>query len=428
MWAKFNKMLRRVNIMKNKRLYKEKFKMEDKVIILVWILELCILYDIIISAFAFKRKEIPSKYAISPSATFTILIACHNEEEVIVDNLQAIYNSDYDKRLYNVYVIADNCTDQTEMLCHEFKSKYKDFNMEVISVKGGSKPKALNCGIEYLKSHNLWKDEYIIILDADNKVSPGMLSSFDYYHGQSDIVQCRIRSDNDESFIARSFTAAFNRTTYDRQISRNNAGLSASLSGTGFSIRRSVFDDVNFQHCTTLTEDLEFSVLTILKGYKIKFINEQYVLNQNLDELKPSMIQRVRWCRGHTQVSAKLVMSVIKEFIRKPRLQLIDTFLFITTPARTVIFTVVGIYILISGIYISSAIVILSTIIIIYSILYGIYCNDYDLSYVPNLFHYAICMFGAVLYGALTYKKTAWAKTTHKKITNHTTNIKQCEI
>lgn len=399
--------------------------MEVKVIILVWILELFILYDIVISAFAFRRKEIPSQYAIDPSATFTILIACHNEEEVIVDNLRAIYNSDYDKRLVNVYVIADNCTDQTEMLCHEFKEAYRDFNLEVIPVKGGSKPKALNCGIEYLKQHDLWRDEYIIILDADNKISPKMLNAFDYYHRESDILQCRIRSDNDESFIARSFTAAFNRTTYDRQIARNNIGLSASLSGTGFSIRRSVFDDVDFQHCTTLTEDLEFSVLAILKGYKIKFVKEQYVLNQNLDELKPSMIQRIRWCRGHTQVSVKLTGAVIKEFMRKPRLQLIDTLLFINTPARTVIFTVVGLFILMTNTYISPAIVILSTSIFIYAILYGIFCNNYDLSYVPNLFHFSICMFGSVVYGALTYRKTAWAKTAHKKITSHNTNIKE---
>lgn len=74
--------------------------------------------------------------------------------------------------------------------------------------------------------------------------------------------------------------------------------------------------------------------------------------------------------------------------------------------------------------YIPPFLVILSTIICIYAILYGIYCNNYDLSYVPNLFHYAICMYGAVLYGALTYKKTAWAKTAHKKITSNTTNIK----
>ena len=40
-----------------------------------------------IGTFAFKRKEIPSEYALDPCSTFTVLIACHNEEEVIVDNL-----------------------------------------------------------------------------------------------------------------------------------------------------------------------------------------------------------------------------------------------------------------------------------------------------------------------------------------------------
>lgn len=390
--------------------------MEINMIILIWLLELSILYDIIISFFSFRKSKIPAQYSCEQTATFTILIACHNEEEVIVDNLQALYNSDYDKRLFLVCVIADHCTDKTEMLCHEFKEKNTDFNMAVISVKGGSKPKALNKGIDYLKQHNLWNNQYVVILDADNKVSPQLLSAFNYYHQQFDILQCRIRSANDESFIARSFTAAFNRTTYDRQISRNKIGLSASLSGTGFSICRSVFDDIDFQHCSTLTEDLEFSVLAILKGYKIKFIEEQYVLNQNLDEFMPSIVQRVRWCRGHMQVSMKMTEKLIRAFIRRPSLQLIDTFLFINTPIRVLLFTILGIYILVTRMYISHFLIGLSIGIFIYTIFYTIYCNNYDISYIFNQFHYAISMYVAILYGTITYRSKVWVKTKHKKI------------
>lgn len=393
-------------------------------IVLLWILELSILYDIIISFFSFKRRAIPNKYVFNQTASFSVLIPCHNEEQVIVDNLLALYNSDYDKQFFHVFVIADNCTDKTEMLCHDFKNKNRDFNMTVIPVKGGSKPKALNYGIEYLKRHNLWKDQYVVILDADNKVSPQMLSSFNYYHQQFDILQCRIRSANDESFVARSFTAAFNRTTYDRQISRNNAGLSASLSGTGFSICKKVFDDIDFQHCTTLTEDLEFSVLAILKGYKIKFVKEQYVLNQHLDEFVPSIIQRIRWCRGHMQVSIKMTGRLIKEFIKKPRLQIIDTFLFINTPVRIILFTMVGLYILITRTYISRFFVSLSILIFIYTIFYTIYCNNYDISYIFSQFYYAICMYFVILYGTLTYQNSIWVKTKHKKIPNTPENIK----
>lgn len=399
--------------------------MEIKVIILVWILELFILYDIIISFFGFKRKEAPVKYDCAQASTFTVLIACHNEEQVIVDNLLALYHSDYDRQLFNVYVIADQCTDKTEILCHEFQEQHKDFHLRVIPVKGGSKPKALNCGIEYLKQHNLWKDQYIVILDADNKVSFKLLSSFNYYHQQWEILQCRIRSSNDESFVARSFTAAFNRTTYDRQISRNSVGLSASLCGTGFSIRREVFDHIDFQHCTTLTEDLEFSVLAILKGYKVKFIDEQYVLNQNLDELAPSVVQRIRWCRGHMQVSVKLTGRLLGAFIKKPELQLIDTFLFINTPIRVILFTVVSLYIIITKIYISYFLVSLSLLIFIYTIFYTIYCNNYDVSYLLNQFHYAIFMYFAIVYGAFTYQRTIWVKTKHKKVSDPSQNTKE---
>lgn len=74
--------------------------------------------------------------------------------------------------------------------------------------------------------------------------------------------------------------------------------------------------------------------------------------------------------------------------------------------------------------YIPIGLIILSTIISVYSIFYGIYCNHFDLSYVLNLFHYSVCMYGAVLYSVFTYRKTAWAKTTHKKITHIPGNIK----
>lgn len=390
--------------------------MENNMIILIWLLELSILYDVVISLFSFRKSKIPTQYEGEQTATFTILIACHNEEEVIVDNLQALYDSEYNKRLFQVCVIADHCTDQTEVLCNEFKEKNKDFNMVVIPVKGGSKPKALNKGIDYLKQYNMWTNEYIVILDADNKVSPQLLSAFNYYHGQFDILQCRIRSANDESFIARSFTSAFNRTTYDRQISRNRVGLSASLSGTGFSIRRGVFDEIDFQHCSTLTEDLEFSVLAILKGYKIKFIEEQYVLNQHLDEFRPSIVQRIRWCRGHMQVSMKMTGKLMRAFIKRPSLQLIDTFLFINTPIRVLLFTVLGIYILMTRLHISYLLIGLSISILIYTIFYTVYCNNYDLSYVFNQFHYAISMYVAILYGTITYRSRVWVKTKHKKI------------
>lgn len=389
--------------------------------VLVVILDILIFYEFVISLFSFKynEKSLEEYKKAECSQTFSILIACRNEEEVIADNLQAIYDNNYSKLLYSVYVFADNCTDNTAGVCRDFLQSHPDFNLTVVEVQGGSKPKALNLGIKYIKDKGLWKDDNIVILDADNKISTDFLVAYNYYHQESPILQCRILSDNDSSIIAKSFTSSFNTTTHRRQIARNNVHLSGSLSGTGFSINRHVFDEVDFQHCSTLTEDLEFSIMSILKGYSVRFINEQYVLNQNLDEIKPSITQRVRWCRGHMQTSIKLNSEVIKAFCHRPRWQYIDSFLFINSPSITVINTVIFSIVMIFNTDISIWLIVINIIIFVYNLIYNLYCNKWSLVHLLTGVHFTFFMYFAIMFGTFTYRNNTWAKTTHKQI-NHT--------
>lgn len=41
------------------------------------------------------------------------MVAAHNEEAVISDILVSLNKLDYPKELYDIFVIADNCTDNT---------------------------------------------------------------------------------------------------------------------------------------------------------------------------------------------------------------------------------------------------------------------------------------------------------------------------
>ena len=57
-----------------------------------------------------RRKE---HTIMTPKKTFAVIVAAHNEHAVIgqlVDNLQQL---NYPKNLYDIYVIADNCSDNT---------------------------------------------------------------------------------------------------------------------------------------------------------------------------------------------------------------------------------------------------------------------------------------------------------------------------
>lgn len=374
------------------------------------------LYNTVLTLFSFKKYEKPRSMIDSFRQTFDILIPCHNEENVIYDTLQNIQKIKYPKDYFNVYIIMDNCTDNSLKEFNRFKQDYPfSTNINKIIVNGGSKPKALNKAVYYLKENDLWKADNIIILDADNIISDTMLQSYDYYHKMyNDILQCRILSANDNNLISQGFTSSFNFMAYGFQYTRNCIGLSASLSGTGFSIKRHIFDKVGFNRCDTLTEDLEFSILCILNGYKIKYVPEEYVLNQHLENFKPSIIQRIRWCRGHMQTAMKLDKSLLKAFIKRPSFQLIDSFIFLNSPPKFIIYLIANINLLLLNIKIIPLWILI--LLFAYNTFYVLRCNEYKLKYFIPHFWYSITMQISLLIGTVTYKNKQWVKTVHKKL------------
>ena len=63
-----------------------------------------------------KRRE---RITVAPKNTFAAVICAHNEEKVVwqlIDNLKQLH---YPKDMYDIYVVADNCTDHTADICRE---------------------------------------------------------------------------------------------------------------------------------------------------------------------------------------------------------------------------------------------------------------------------------------------------------------------
>ena len=69
------------------------------------------MYYLIISLFGIIRRK--HKEKVVPQKSFALIVAAHNEESVIKEVVNSLYNLDYPKDLYDVFVIADNCTDNT---------------------------------------------------------------------------------------------------------------------------------------------------------------------------------------------------------------------------------------------------------------------------------------------------------------------------
>lgn len=79
-------------------------------------------YYIYLSVFGFRRNT--RSYAPqAPQARFLILVPAHNEAAVIADMVHNLASLDYPSELYDFYIIADNCTDDTAQIARSLGAK-----------------------------------------------------------------------------------------------------------------------------------------------------------------------------------------------------------------------------------------------------------------------------------------------------------------
>ena len=75
---------------------------------LSWTVTIFWLYQVLVSLCSLiKLKDKPLK--VNKEHRFMAIIPAHNEEAVVGNLIESLKNQNYDKELYDIYVIADNC-------------------------------------------------------------------------------------------------------------------------------------------------------------------------------------------------------------------------------------------------------------------------------------------------------------------------------
>ena len=103
---------------------------------------------------------------------FSILIAARNEEKVIGNLLDSLNNLNYPKDKYEVVVIPNNCTDNTEKVSKEHGAK-------VLKCTVPTKSKGDVLKFTFEKMANRKEIDAYIVFDADNVVHPEFLTEMD---------------------------------------------------------------------------------------------------------------------------------------------------------------------------------------------------------------------------------------------------------
>lgn len=245
-----------------------------------------------------------------------VLISARNESAVISQLIDSIKSQDYPQDKITVFVVADNCTDNTAEIAREHGAVvYERFNKELIG-----KGYALNYLLENIA--NDFRDDpcdAYIVFDADNILEANYISEMNktFSDGYQIVTSYRNSKNYGDSWISAGYGLWFLRESKYLNNSRMLTNTSCAIGGTGFLFSRSICEKYNGWNFFLLTEDIEFTVQNVIDGQKIGFCPNAVLYDEQPVTLKQSWKQRLRWSKGFLQVCQKYGTKLMKNIFTR---------------------------------------------------------------------------------------------------------------
>ena len=246
---------------------------------------------------------------------FAAVISARNERDVIGQLISSIKSQNYPKDKLDVFVIADNCTDDTAQVAREAGAiVYERFNKVQVG-----KGYALDWLFKIIdRDHKDAGYEGYMIFDADNIVDVNYVSEMNkvFDNGYDILTSYRNSKNFDSNWISAAYSLWFLREARYLNNSRMQLGTSCAISGTGFLVGANVIEGNGGWIHHLLTEDIEFTCDSVSKGMKIGYASKAVLYDEQPTKFSQSYTQRLRWAKGFYQVFAnyggKLLKGVLK--------------------------------------------------------------------------------------------------------------------
>lgn len=270
---------------------------------------LCFFYQIVYFVIGYLKNEIVLPKA-KKQHRFAFMIAAHNEEVVIAQLVKSILAQKYPRKLFDVYVVADACTDKTAKRAREAGAIV--FERDDLAKKG--KSWALDMGF-----HNVLHDkgesyyDAFIVFDADNLLSRDYLSEMNKLLDLGYLAGTSLRNSKnfDSSWVSAANAIWFLREARYLNNARMLLNTSCAISGSGWMVSTDIIRGMQGWDFHLLTEDIQFSTFCAAHGIKIGYAPAEFYDEQPVT-FKASWIQRMRWTKGFYQVFFSYVGDLMK--------------------------------------------------------------------------------------------------------------------
>jgi len=278
----------------------------------------------IIALFVPRRKEFPA----TDIRRFAILIPAHNEELSLERTVRSLQQLDYPREMYDIVVIADNCTDPTAAIGRKLGAEVYERTDRNLRGKGY----ALRWMFDILMKKKPAYDAYIVI-DADSVASRNFLRVMNFHLERgARAIQCNdMVEPHPEAWVSEVIRFGFTLYNFVRPMGRKPLGFSAGIRGNGMCFSRSLLEEYPW-NTYSLNEDLEYGLRLLADGIIVRFAPEALVHALMPTTTKNAESQRSRWERGRFPVIRKYTPRLIAASVRTFSLRPLDGLIELLTP------------------------------------------------------------------------------------------------
>ena len=254
----------------------------------------------------------------SKKGRIAYLIPAHNEADVIYGTVKAVFDGqEYPKELFDVYVVAHNCTDNTAELAQKAGAKVLVLNDPDPAHRMALYP--LKHGVQHLIG--LTREEaydFIVHLDADNRINPEFSSLMnDAYQAGVDFARPYEGALNGtQNFYtkASAMMYAFD-SRYGSRV-RERLHLAAHVNGSGAMMSVRMLKETGGYDCETMCDDAEFNMKRMFDRHKGHYVEEAVVYEDMPSSYKDTLNRNKRMGSGASGLFKSNGGKLWKHFFR----------------------------------------------------------------------------------------------------------------
>lgn len=246
----------------------------------------------VVFGFLLRAKRYP---AAAQRKRYGVLIAARNESAVIGNLLDSIRAQTYPADQVTVFVVADNCTDDTAAICRSKGAVvYERFDPA-----HARKGYAMQFLVDRLRSSGEFSScDGFFVFDADNLLAPDFIERMNeaFEAGSRVVTSYRNTKNFGTNAVSAAYGIHFYRNTMAYHRPRSVLGLGTHLTGTGYLLDAALLADGWLW--TNLTEDDELTCVLAGKGEFVAYCEAAEFFDEQPIDFRTALRQRMRWARG----------------------------------------------------------------------------------------------------------------------------------